>query len=121
MALRSERSGCGSGVPGGGSGRPLPIGWSGVPCLLVCAVAASFSLCWFLARTPHPQFFAAAAAELMLTGDRFSDANDLMEPNVLCFEGSSFIDGVLESLLRVVAAVEIEDWVPVLVDDDPDC
>lgn len=56
-------SGGGSGVPGGGRGRPLPIGWSGVPALsgLVAPSAELFGSALRL-MTPQPHFFAAAVA-----------------------------------------------------------
>lgn len=106
-------------MPGGGRGLPLPMGNSGVPSLLLWA-AASFSRCWFRARTPHPQLFAAAVAELRLIDCRFSadDASDLIESRVLVRVGSSSRTRFFESALLVVGASNVEDSLFVGNDDD---
>lgn len=61
--LELGRSGRGRGVPGGGSGRPRPIGCSGVPARSVPDVPSAAIFCSALRlRTPQPHFFAAAVA-----------------------------------------------------------
>jgi len=62
-ALELGLSGGGSGVPGGGRGRPRPIGCSGVPALSVPVTPSTVLFCSLLRlRTPQPHFFAAAVA-----------------------------------------------------------
>ncbi len=97
------------------------MGNSGVPSLLCCPTA-SFSRCWFRARTPQPQLFAAAVAELRLIDCRFSadKANDLIEPRVLVRVDSSFTADALESVL-LVERVDTEGWLRACVDADSDC
>lgn len=54
-------SGGGNGVPGGGRGRPRPIGCSGVPSGRVVALDRESTVAP-LANIPSPHFLAAAAA-----------------------------------------------------------
>ena len=60
--LEPARSGGGRGMPGGGSGLPLPIGFSGVPGRFELATELCFFAWSFLLNTFQPHCFAAAVA-----------------------------------------------------------
>jgi len=64
-ALEAILSGGGSGVPGGGKGLPLPMGFSGVPARSKPCPEFCFFDCSFRFKTFQPHCLAAAVAAPM--------------------------------------------------------